>query len=817
MKKLAFSPFFLFLIFACFPSGSGAAPPVPLLPNPGFERASGQDAAGWDRFEAGYVRDSAAGRGGGIALRCENRTREEARGAVTTLVLDQKSVAPIRITGWSRAQGVSGTANPDYAIYVDAELADGSPLWGASASFATGTHDWRRAAVTVQASQPIKSLKIHALFRRHTGTVWFDDFTARELTGADIFDAQAIAAPLLPANQTSGWFVRDVAADGPMQRVTPGGAMVNGLRLTLVSSPKEATPLRVVLQGDKTRSRALTLYYVERFADDKPMWWRDLQRAEPAGDSDRSETERMATVGATGTIARFPIACITGAKTGRFLAVPPDAGACVFRLGYHPLSHLLYAAFDVGLTAERPTAQAALLYGAADAEWGLRDAWRRYMAKYPDYYTRRATAEGIWMPFTDPATVKDAADFGFAYHEGDNSVTSDEMRGVLSFSYTEPMTFWMNLPKDAPREYDFSLNYLKKIASGEIKSEAKEQLAARAALATPTEDENGGRNGEIRKEPWADGMVWVLNPNPLLSGAMTQARRNFDPEDAKKRYESGALDGEYLDSLEGWAEVRDFRPENLRASAASLTFAADSYRPCIPAWFSVWEFTDALRRDLHQRKKLLFANSTPWTIPTLMPLLDVAGTETNWLEELEGDDILGRRRMLSGKKPYLLLQNTDYDKFDAAKAENYFRRCLFWSVYPSFFSQNAADHPYWETPKWYERDRPLFKKYLPLIQRCSAAGWEPVTHARADKGKIRVERYGTEYFTVRADSGQEEQGEITINLAALRGNRAVHAGERCRVTELLSGKILANFPAQMSVRVPVKIGAGEVLVLRLTP
>ena len=41
-------------------------------------------------------------------------------------------------------------------------------------------------------------------------------------------------------------------------------------------------------------------------------------------------------------------------------------------------------------------------------------------------FTRRAKAEGIWMPFTNPAHVQNPADFGIAYHEGDNSIASDD-------------------------------------------------------------------------------------------------------------------------------------------------------------------------------------------------------------------------------------------------------------------------------------------------------------------------------------------------------------------------------------------------------
>ena len=66
--------------------------------------------------------------------------------------------------------------------------------------------------------------------------------------------------------------------------------------------------------------------------------------------------------------------------------------------------------------------------------------------------------------------------------------------------------------------------------------------------------------------------------------------------------------------------------------------------------------------------------------------------------------------------------NTDYERFGTNYVERYFQRCLFYGMFPSMFSHNAADNPYWRNPAWYNRDRPLFKKYIPLIRRVAEAG-----------------------------------------------------------------------------------------------
>src|SRR6185437_11550802 len=100
----------------------------------------------------------------------------------------------------------------------------------------------------------------------------------------------------------------------------------------------------------------------------------------------------------------------------------------------------------------------------------------------------------------------------------------------------------------------------------------------------------------------------------------------YGPEAARK---NGTLDGEYLDSLEGWADTPDYRPENLAASPYALTFDPDSLRPMLPEWFSTYAFTRYLSDDLHRRGKLLMANSTPIRFSIFAPALDLMGIEVN--------------------------------------------------------------------------------------------------------------------------------------------------------------------------------------------
>ena len=98
------------------------------------------------------------------------------------------------------------------------------------------------------------------------------------------------------------------------------------------------------------------------------------------------------------------------------------------------------------------------------------------------------------------------------------------------------------------------------------------------------------------------------------------------------------------------------------------------------------------------------------------------------------------------------------------------------------FSHNAADNPYWQKPKWYNRDRPLFKKYIPLIRRVAEAGWQPVTNGESDNTSIFVERFGLGqtgalFFTLCNGTSAKQRGQLVIDWPALGTSDAVTGRE----------------------------------------
>jgi hypothetical protein len=86
-----------------------------------------------------------------------------------------------------------------------------------------------------------------------------------------------------------------------------------------------------------------------------------------------------------------------------------------------------------------------------DPKWGFRSALERYYRFFAQCFTKRNQKEGIWMPFTDIATVRGFQDFGFQFKEGGNNVPFDHEHGIYSFVYVEPMSLWLAMPKSVER------------------------------------------------------------------------------------------------------------------------------------------------------------------------------------------------------------------------------------------------------------------------------------------------------------------------------------------------------------------------------
>jgi hypothetical protein len=516
-------------------------------------------------------------------------------------------------------------------------------------------------------------------------------------------------------------------------------------------------------------------------------------------------------------MSAYPLAAIHTSPFGLALALDMGRPA-QFRLVYHAGTQQFFIAWDFGLVPETERlpggARFRFVLFRFDPEGGFRAAWQRFQQIFPDHFAVRSREQGIWIPFTDVSTVEGWQDFGFRYHEGDNNVAWDDAHGVLSFRYTEPMTWWMPMAPELPRTEAEALRVREQYATGPAGRQRQMALATQAAAMS----EPDGRPALLfRNEPWANGAVWSLNPNPHLPASPNGATVHWNDAIKDQLYGPTAkarLDGEYLDSLEGYVTADlNFRREHFRYSTVPLTFAPDSRQPALFKGLAIYEFTRWISEDVHRLGGLMFANSVPYRFSFLVPWLDAMGTETDWLSggsyRAVSDSQACLWRTLAGGKPYLLLMNTDYNRFTPDLVERYFQRCLFYGFFPSMFSHNASENPYWQNPTWYNRDRALFKRYIPLVKQVAEAGWQPLTGAVCDNPQIFIERFGpttngVTFLTFLNDTAKPQAGRVRLV------RRDAGVPDQPVVTELLSGSRVAPSDGGW----PVSLAPGATAVLR---
>lgn len=727
------------------------------------------DASAWKPWQMGCERD------GGV-FACDNASDAGVqRGVSQTIVLNQSRPEPIVATAWSRAEGVVGGRNSDYSLYLDLVYSDGTPLWGQVAPFDVGTHDWEKGQVIVFPDKPIRSVSFHMLFRRHPGKVWFRDAELSVLkppTGACLFDGVPVS---LSETRAEGFQVRDVIANSGLVRLEHRAM---GMDLDCrTEQDGDATFFDVTISDTTGKDRAITLFYAVPATAKDCRWLEDPRRSLSVQNGREYVNSSGFSAGSNGRLSRYPFGAVAGSDKSIGLGIDM-ARPAFFRVGYNAEAEELFLAYDIGLTPEKPSARLRFCKFTFEPEWAFRGALARYYELFPDHFRCRTPEQGLWMPFAKISAVKDWRDFGFKFKEGTNETAWDDEHGIITFRYTEPMTWWMSMPEDMPRTLESALAEARRLAY------EKGDPRAKAFLTSGFHDQKGDFPARMRDTPWCNGAVWSINSMPNIKGDVTDFKNKWNRRQRDNLYGPGAkgvLDGEYIDSSEGYVtDEVDFRRDHFAAAETPLTFALDSRKPAIFRGLISFEYARALARDVHSMGKLMMANSTPSRLCWLAPQLDVMGTETNWNQEgkwrpMSDRDMLYRRSLCKGK-PFCFLMNARFEDFSHELVEKYMKRSAAYGMFPGFFSHNASQGHYFTRPELYERDRPLFKKYIPLCKLVAEAGWEPITMAHSSDERVYVERFGDRYLTVFNDSPERRTVSITLDAETPKPTRELVRG-----------------------------------------
>ena len=509
-------------------------------------------------------------------------------------------------------------------------------------------------------------------------------------------------------------------------------------------------------------------------------------------------------------ISQIPFSTISHHPGGSALALAvPLHHPRIFRFNYST-DKGYRVEFDLGLspaTEKFPgEADFTFILYPCDPVWGLRSAAEKYYSFFPELYTKRVPREGvgsseICREFMPPAA--DLEKYGIAFvWTGNHPIEQDPefMRylrenGVLSLKHREPWARWhLVYPfKDHPW-YDQFPGRRRDLSTIPVQPSVEEELEMLREEAKAPEEVRDGNDqipGPVCEVAQAtlNCLVYDEHDRPRITlwhlwsagGWHSQIPLNVDPDIPElnratmaRRYQFqnmeywGDPDANVAnmiswDSMTDWTgfHLEDFRRENFKYADEPLSFHYGTGRPMILCGFHDFEMAQQWCREVRAKGGYIKSNTEPQAMLFAGQFLDLAGWERSPDQKDETDMLLVR--CLMDQKPWF---------FYRRGTEDGLRKMLTYGVYPSSapLLPSGESTPSEQAEQW-EMQR-LYLKYARLSIRIAAAGWQPVTHARAVPSRPEddyrhgtrmklVEIGGRTYFQSEDDTYEAPNGEFS--------------------------------------------------------
>src|ERR1017187_5753724 len=106
---------------------SGATLGGNTVSNPGMETAgSSPPLANWSLYGSGYTASTTTAHTGTRSLQCAATNATDVHGGYQTITLNQTTPKALKLSGWSKAQSVTGSSDSDYSVYLDITYSNGT-------------------------------------------------------------------------------------------------------------------------------------------------------------------------------------------------------------------------------------------------------------------------------------------------------------------------------------------------------------------------------------------------------------------------------------------------------------------------------------------------------------------------------------------------------------------------------------------------------------------------------------------------------------------------------------------------------------------
>ncbi|MCD6220292.1 hypothetical protein J7K43_07920 [Candidatus Calescamantes bacterium] len=586
-------------------------------------------------------------------------------------------------------------------------------------------------------------------------------------------------------------------------------------------------------------------------------WWEDIRRKKRIEDKKRYDntqilvdnlvSRRIRKIKRT-RFSRYPFSAMTSKNQGIAMAVPIDDPR-ICRIGYEKGN--LFIEFDIGLSPrvkKFPSfANFTFYIYSIEPRWGMRSAVEKYYQIFPILLERRVRKGGIIMPTGRINEIQDYTDFHilghlqFPVYEREYYLFNNR-HGYLNLHYALPGTsFIIRVSRENKNEQT------RKYATKKLKEriarcgeETGKNMLFLAGVRSMIKDEKGEWPFYPHFPVYCHGgMCCPCNPDPDLFNDKGYKcpnlafyhvfiRRTFPNRSLpftrlieKGKREGFHIDGVGIDCM-AWHTLEFYNHNQTHFPYADYPLSIHSKKPAIYNGISGFEYLKFVAELMRKEGKFISANLVnrvhhPW----YSVYIDIPFTEIILVPQ--PDSICCYKKALYPHKPFSLLLVSHGSSFVTLPKEillAYFHQCTFWAFYPSFHDAQKEYGEkieyYWKNPSCYNRDRDLFKYFLPVIENLDEAGWKVLTYAWSSHPSIYVERYGKNlknglYFTLW-NSGEEK-----LNFELVIEKNKLIKEKDFRIYDVLEKKFSTFYLQGENIRVALTLPPHRCKVLKISP
>ena len=533
-----------------------------------------------------------------------------------------------------------------------------------------------------------------------------------------------------------------------------------GLRWRLYFTPEEDGSVFVVgeIEADAERRVEAAIEYMLPEGD--WIWHDDIASARPLRGGGAPRRNAFAWPFGCGEQSRYPLGVVSrGREIVVFETVPESPRA--FRIEAADGPPRLRVAFDLGLTPltaqfpRRASFAVAVYEMNAAAGSPFRAAWERFQTRHPGAFRRRTHEVGLWLPH-DARPTSDVEEFHPLWG------CSAPARRRFLFS----LPFHARWPLDASRTFDENearrrLRFYAAFDRGAV------GLAARTALLGGARAEDGAlaivmddREAELE-----------VNAHPAFMTTPSQPLNRAQAEWATIR--AAAASGEYAGVyVAGAGRLRALDTNRAALAVASMpaTWRENDRAIGLAGPLAAMDYLRSLARALEPMDVWLAVEVSGVCPPCLPTVGDVLLTGESPENKADRERRWNALRALAGAKPVIVVFNEDFEAWSTTDLRARCERCLLYGFLPAP-GRAPNGNVYWNEPRWLERDRPLWRMYLPWLRRLAEAGWRPQGRAHPLAPEWRVEQFGPDphgsfFLAARRPDGAPAESEIELALDA---------------------------------------------------